>query len=204
LSLPDSSDKIAGALKGAVIDVFIYNVGIWEKEGFQDHYDFEKDHPEDIAKIIQVNTSAIACVQKLLPNLKKSENAKVFLIGSTAGLENTDNKQVAFVASKFALRGIGNSLREHVRKYGIGVTCVNPGEIAAQIPYEDGAKKAISVYQGTRIPVQDIVSLAKCVSNLSKVSCVKEINIPAMFDTNNGSPLREPLFCGSVAYSWPS
>jgi short-subunit dehydrogenase len=204
LSLPASSDKIVGALNGAVVDVIIYNVGIWEKEGFQDHYDFEKEDPEDIARIIQVNiTTAIVCVQKLLPNLKKSENAKVFLIGSTAGLENTDNKQVAFVASKFALRGIGNSLREHERKYGIGVTCINPGEIAAQIPYEDGAEKAISVYHGTRIPVQDIVSLVKCVASLSKVSCVKEINIPAMFDTNDGSPSREPTFCRSVAYSWP-
>ncbi len=108
----------------------------------------------------------------------------MILIGSTAGLENTNNKQVTFVTSKFSLRGIGNALREHTREYGIGVTCVNPGEIAAGIPYEEGAEKAISLFNGTRIPVQDIVSLVKCVVNLSNVSCVKEIHIPAMLDTN--------------------
>ncbi|MGG1754232.1 short-chain dehydrogenase, partial [Bacillus pumilus] len=35
-----------------------------------------------------------------------------------------------------------------------------------------------------RIPVQDIVELARCVIHLSRVSCVKEINVPAMTDLN--------------------
>lgn len=185
LSLLTASSEIADVLENETIDVLVYNVGIWEKEGFQDHYDFEQDDPTDIANLIQVNiTSAITCIQKLLPHMKNSDNGKIFLIGSTAGLENTNHSQVSFVASKFGLRGIGNVLREHVRKYSIGVTCINPGELAAEIPYEDGAEKAIDAYNGTRIPVQDIVSLVKCVANLSKVSCVKEIHIPAISDLN--------------------
>jgi short-subunit dehydrogenase len=185
LSEPASGDQIAEALADKTLDVLIYNVGIWEKEGFSEHYDFERDDPAEIAEMIHVNvTSPITCIQKLLPNLKQSDNAKIFLIGSTAGLDNTNNQQVTFVASKFGLRGITNALREHTRKYGIGVTCINPGDLAAEIPYEEGAEKAISLYGGTRIPVQDIVSLVKCVVNLSQASCVKEIHIPAMLDTN--------------------
>lgn len=185
LSQLHSGEKIASALEDKTIDVLIYNVGIWEKEGFTDHYDFEQDDPKDIAQMLQVNVSSpIICIQKLLPHLKKSDNAKIFLIGSTAGLDHTNNNQVTFVASKFGLRGIANALREHTRKYGIGVTCINPGELAAEVPYEEGAEKAISMYDGTRIPVQDIVALVKCVISLSKVSCVKEIHIPAMTDTN--------------------
>jgi short-subunit dehydrogenase len=185
LSKSDASNRIANTLNGVKLDVLIYNVGIWESKGFREGYDFENDDPEEIAKIIHVNvTSAITCIQKLLPNLKKSDNAKIFLIGSTAGLENNQLTQISFVASKFGLRGIGNSLREHVKKYGIGVTCINPGEIATQIPYEDGIEKVLTTYNGTQIPLQDIVSLVKCVMNLSKASCVKEINIPAMLDTN--------------------
>lgn len=184
LSLPTSCDKIARFLNDDIIDVLIYNVGIWERNGFRDDYNFEKDDPQEIAEIINVNViSTITCIQRLLPNLKKSENGKILLIGSTAGLENTDFTQVSFVASKFGLRGIGNSLREHLKKYGIGVTCINPGEIATQIPYEDGIEKVISTYNGTQIPLQDIVLLVRCVINLSKASCVKEINIPAMFET---------------------
>lgn len=185
LAKPDASHLIANTLNDVTIDVLIYNVGIWESKGFRDDYDFEQDDPAEIANIININvTSAITCIQKLLPNLKKSDNAKIFLIGSTAGLEHNDFTQVSFTASKFGLRGIGNSIREHVKKYGIGVTCINPGEIATQIPLEDGIEKVLSTYGGTQIPLQDLISLVKCVMNLSKASCVKEINMPAMLDTN--------------------
>jgi short-subunit dehydrogenase len=160
LSLADASTQIANTLCGVTLDVLIYNVGIWESKGFRDDYDFEKDTVDEIANIINVNlTSAITCIQKLLPNLKKSDNAKIFLIGSTAGLENNDFTQISFVTSKFGIRGMGNSLREHVKKYSIGVTCINPGEIATQIPYEEGIDKVLSAYNGTQIPLHDIVSL---------------------------------------------
>lgn len=185
LSKTDAYNLIANTIKGHIIDVLIFNAGIWESNGFREDYDFEKDDPDEISRIINVNViAAITCIQKLIPNLKKSANAKIVLIGSTAGLENNDFTQVSFVASKFGLRGIANSLREHVKKFGIGVTCINPGEIATQVPLEDGIEKVLSAYNYTQIPLQDIVSLVKCVISLSKASCVKEINIPAMFDAN--------------------
>ncbi|MCR8656455.1 SDR family NAD(P)-dependent oxidoreductase [Paenibacillus endoradicis] len=177
--------KIVASLQEEMLDVLIYNVGIWEKSGFEDEYNFDHDDPVDIANIIHVNmTSTITCIQALLPNLRKSEAGKVILIGSSAGLDHTNNSQVSFVASKFGLRGITNALREHVRKDGITVTCINPGELAADIPYEDGPDKAINEYNGTRIPVQDMISLVKCVISLSRAACVKEINVPAITDTN--------------------
>ncbi|MEN2442569.1 SDR family oxidoreductase [Bacillus aerius] len=173
------------ALKNQTIDVLIYNVGLWEKRGFEDDYSFDLDQPEDIAHLINVNvTSTITYIQALLPHVRTSENGKIIVIGSTAGLDHTNLSQVSFVASKFGLRGIVNALREHVRKDKISVTCINPGELAAEVPYEDGAEKAIALYDETRIPVQDIVELARCVIHLSRVSCVKEINVPAMTDVN--------------------
>lgn len=110
-------------------------------------------------------------------------NRTVFIC-STAGLEHANNSQVSFVASKFGLRGIANALREHVRKDQIAVTCINPGELAAEISYEEGAQKALETYDSTRIPVQDIISLVACIIGLSEAACVKEIDIPAMQDTN--------------------
>lgn len=128
-------------------------------------------------------TSTITYIQALLPHVRTSENGKIIVIGSTAGLDHTNLPQVSFVASKFGLRGIVNALREHVRKDKISVTCINP-ESWRRVPYEDGAEKAIALYDETRIPVQDIVELARCVIHLSRVSCVKEINVPAMTDVN--------------------
>ena len=50
-----------------MIDVIIYNVGIWEKRGFEDDYDFTKDNPNDIHHLIQTNiTSPIVFLQALL------------------------------------------------------------------------------------------------------------------------------------------
>ncbi|MFJ5564957.1 SDR family NAD(P)-dependent oxidoreductase [Lysinibacillus xylanilyticus] len=173
------------ALKDVVIDVLIYNVGVWEKRGFEDDYTFDNDEVADIANLININlTSTITYIQALLPNLRQAKSGKIVLIGSTAGLDHSNNAQVSFVTSKFGLRGITNALREHVRKDKISVTCINPGELAAEVAFEEGSEKAIKLYEGTRIPVQDIVAIVQCIINLSPVSCVKEINIPAITDMN--------------------
>ncbi|AJS58576.1 SDR family NAD(P)-dependent oxidoreductase [Paenibacillus sp. IHBB 10380] len=185
LSSQQQIPSLKETLKDIAIDVLIYNVGVWEKRGFEDDYTFDKDEVGDISNLININlTSTITYIQALLPNLRQSKNGKIILIGSTAGLDHTNNEQVSFVTSKFGLRGITHALREHVRKDLISVTCINPGELAADVPYEEGAEKSIMLYQGTRIPVQDIVSIVQCVINLSPVSCVKEIHIPAITDLN--------------------
>ncbi|MBU5354039.1 SDR family NAD(P)-dependent oxidoreductase [Paenibacillus silvae] len=185
LSELQAARHIAEQLRGETLDVLIYNVGIWEKEGFEEHYTFDEDEPADIQQLIHVNvTSTIVCIQALLPQLRLSAAGKIIVIGSTAGLSNAGSTQVSFVASKFALRGITEALREHTRKDRIAVTCINPGELAAEIPYEAGAERALSEYDGTRIPLQDIVSIVQCVISLSNAACVKEINVPALTDLN--------------------
>ncbi|WP_091013668.1 MULTISPECIES: SDR family oxidoreductase [Paenibacillus] len=185
LSELQAAEHIANQLQGETLDVLIYNVGIWEKEGFEEHYTFDRDEPADISQLIHVNvTSTIVCIQALLPHLRQSEAGKIILIGSTAGLSNAGNSQVSFVASKFAIRGVTEALREHTREDRIAVTCINPGELAAAIPYEDGMERALAEYDGTRIPLQDMVAIVRCIISLSKAACVKEINIPALTDTN--------------------
>jgi len=185
LSELQAAEHIANQLQGETLDVLIYNVGIWEKEGFEEHYTFDRDEPADISQLIHVNvTSTIVCIQALLPHLRQSEAGKIILIGSTAGLSNAGNSQVSFVASKFAIRGGTEALREHTREDRIAVTCINPGELAAAIPYEDGMERALAEYDGTRIPLQDMVAIVRCIISLSKAACVKEINIPALTDKN--------------------
>lgn len=80
------------------------------------------------------------------------------------------------------LGGVVHALRECLREYHIPVTSLNPGNVAAEIAYEAGAEAAIQTYDGTRIPMQDLVLLLRCVRQLSRVACVKEIDIPAMPD----------------------
>lgn len=177
--------QLTSELAGKVVDVLIYNVGIWEERGFEDDYNFDFDQPSAIETLIQTNVTApIIYLQSLLPNIRKSANGKIILIGSTNGLENNNSPQVSFVASKFAIRGIAHALREHLRMDSVGVTCLNPGNLAAEIPYEEGQEKALRIYGGSRIPLQDMVQLVRSLLLLSPAACVKEIDIPAMQDEN--------------------
>ncbi len=185
LSSGNAGQKLVEALADSKLDVLIYNAGVWENHAFGSEYDFEKVSPEETHNIISVNlTAAIICIQSVLPNLKQSASGKIILIGSTSGLENTGSPEVAYTASKFGLRGLGHALRENLRSDGIAVTCINPGEVAAEIPFERGAEAAVSAYHGARIPVQDLVALVRCLISLSRVACVKEIDVPAITDSN--------------------
>ncbi len=185
LALSGASRRVSEVLGDARLDVLICNAGIWEAGAFGDAYDFEKGSEEEIRSILAVNlTSAITFARAVIPNLRRSDRGKIILIGSTSGLENTRSPEVAYSASKFGLRGVAHALREVLRKERIAVTCINPGEVAAEIPYERGAEEAISAYGGARIPVQDLVAIVRCLMSLSGAICVKEIDAPALMDRN--------------------
>lgn len=186
LSVPQTAAvKISEAIGDRVIDFLLYNAGIWEENAFESElkYSFEQSTPEEMEQIIHVNLlSAILCTQKLIPNLKLSSNPRVVYISSLSGLDNSGTPEVANTASKFGLRGVVHALRECLRQDKIPVTSLNPGNIAAEISYDAGAEAAIRIYDSTRIPMQDLVLLLRCLRQLSRVSCVKEIDIPAMPD----------------------
>jgi short-subunit dehydrogenase len=184
LSSNTTSQQIVTALDGQKLDALVYNVGIWESTAFSDDYDFEEINPVDHERILQVNLlSAIHCIQAVLPNLRHANHAKIILIGSISGVENTGSPEVAYVASKFGVRGIAHALRENLRADGIAVTCMNPGMIATEVPYAAGIDQALAQFNDTQIPVHDVVAIARCILSLSHASCVKEISMPAMADT---------------------
>ncbi len=184
LSVPQTAiAQVSKTIGSRTIDFLLYNAGIWEKNAFEPSYSFEQSTPEEMERIIQVNLlSAILCTHRLIPHLKRSSNPRVVYISSLSGLDNSGAPEVANTASKFGLRGVVHALRECLREAQIPVTSLNPGNLAAEIPYEAGAEAAIQAYDGARIPMQDLVLLLRCLRQLSRVSCVKEIDIPAMPD----------------------
>jgi NAD(P)-dependent dehydrogenase (short-subunit alcohol dehydrogenase family) len=184
LSVPQSAAvKISEAIGDRPVDFLLYNAGIWEENAFEPTYAFEKSTPEEMEQIIHVNLlSAILCTHCLIPHLQRSSNPRVVYISSLSGLDNSGAPEVANTASKFGLRGVVHALRECLREDRIPVTSLNLGNIAAEIPYEAGAEAALQTYDNRRIPMQDLVLLLRCLRQLTRVSCVKEIDIPAMPD----------------------
>ncbi|MDM1406779.1 SDR family oxidoreductase [Myroides sp. DF42-4-2] len=167
------------------LDYLIYNVGIWEQEAFEDTYDFEQSSETEIIQIIQTNvTACLLSLQAFIPHLKQSPNAKIILIGSTWGLENHKGREVAFSASKFALRGMVHALRESLREHSIGISVLNLGYLATEYDHRVAVEDVIAQTDGALIPLEDVLAAIRFVLQTSRATCVKEINMPAMKDFN--------------------
>ena len=186
LSCPDQA---AAAIKQRIgrekIDVLIYNVGIWESTAFTDHYNFNEIPSLEIHKIIHTNiTACIQSIQSLIENLKLSDNAKIILIGSTWGVDNHNGSEVVFSATKFALRGIAQSLREILRDDAIGVSVLNLGYLASEYDIAIPAAQILEETDYSLIPLSDAIQAILFIISTTKAACVKEILMPAMADRN--------------------
>lgn len=183
LGQPDAAQRIASILGESPLDVLLYNAGIWESNAFSSDY-----RPEDVSlsetmQIMQVNlSSTILTIQALLPNLRRSANSKIIVIGSINGLENyTHGREVAYGASKFGLRGMTHALRENLRTDRIAVTCVNPGSFGSY--WMEGERLLTDTTdRDDLISTEDMVSTFKWLVSLSNRTCAKEIDLPAMLD----------------------
>ena len=180
-----SVHQIKDIINDNKIDVLIYNVGIWETNAFTDEYDFEKISPLEINQMISTNiTTCIQSLQALLKNLRASNNAKVILIGSTWGVENHNGKELIFSATKFALRGVAESLREILRNDLIGVSILNLGYLATEYEIDTPIEKVLKETDYSLIPLADVIHAIKFIMSTSKGACIKEILMPAMKDIN--------------------
>ena len=99
-------------------------------------------------------------------------------MGALSGLDNFPAKEVANTASKFGLRGVVHALREELRQEHIAVTIINPGNIATPEVLED--LKQAGKPETNAIPLSDLLNVIDCVLSLSRSSCIKEIQLPAM------------------------
>ena len=108
----------------AELDAILCNVGVWEDKAFTDDYDFLADSPQQIARLLDINiTGTILLLQRLIPRLLGRAKPQLVLTGSTSGLPRSGRPEVAFGASKAALSGIADALRERFRAQRLAVTC---------------------------------------------------------------------------------
>ncbi|MDF3195032.1 SDR family oxidoreductase [Pseudomonas sp. 1928-m] len=174
---------IEQAVAGEGLDTLIYNLGIWEELAFDPAYDFLADQDSQLQEIISCNiTSTIVLIKRLLPLLLNSANPRIILTGSTSGLSQSGRPEVAFGASKFALRGIADALREGYRQQRLGVTCLNLGYLNTEDALDTPRALAEQRGEGHLIPVHDVVQIVRMTLSLSSTSFVKELTLPAILD----------------------
>ena len=84
---------------------------------------------QQIEQLMTVNFTAQAFLTRtLLPKLKQKSQSNLIYIGSEAALKGSRNGSI-YCASKFALRGFSQALRDECGKSSLRVSLINPGMV---------------------------------------------------------------------------
>ncbi|HEL2978618.1 TPA: SDR family oxidoreductase [Stenotrophomonas maltophilia] len=177
-----AADQIA-AEAPADIDVLIHNLGIWEEKAFSDAYAFLDESDAALAQLIDVNvTATLMLLRRLLPRVLQAPRPQLVLTGSTSALPRSGRPEVAFGASKFALNGIADALREGFRDRRLAVTSLQLGYLntddALSVPLAEAAARG----DGELVPVHDVVAMVRALLQLSPSGFVRELVLPAIAD----------------------
>lgn len=112
------------AEKEGCIDVLINNAGMGIGGAL------ELATPEEID--LQMGTNFMGCVnlcQAVLPYMRKARNGKIINLSSIGGVMGLPY-QGFYSASKFAIEGFSEALSAEVKRFGIKVSMVEPGDFA--------------------------------------------------------------------------
>lgn len=105
------------------IDAVVFCAGIGQFGGLE-----EFSYPQ-IEQLLTINfTSSAFLTRALLPALKRKPHSDLIFIGSEAALKGS-RKGALYCASKFAVRGFTQALREECAKSNVRVCLINPGMV---------------------------------------------------------------------------
>ncbi|HEX8140058.1 MAG TPA: SDR family NAD(P)-dependent oxidoreductase [Pyrinomonadaceae bacterium] len=94
---------------------------------------FEQVSEQDFEWLFEINFwGVVRMTRAFLPALHGSDDARIVNLSSVFGLIAPPG-QVAYAASKFAVRGFSEALRHELEGSRIGVTVVHPGGVATSI-----------------------------------------------------------------------
>jgi short-subunit dehydrogenase len=125
---PEEVEAWAEAVKAhfGACDILINNAGITHMATFEQHT------LKDWERVFRVNLwGVIHCTHSFLPLLKASKG-QIVNISSLFGIIAIP-AQPAYIASKFAIRGLSEALWEELQEDEISVTVVHPGGLSTKI-----------------------------------------------------------------------
>ncbi len=117
----------------------------------------------------------------VLPRLKKQKSGDVVIIGSEASIGAGKNGAM-YCASKFALRGLAQSLREECSKRGVRINLINPGMV--KTPFFDDLSFSPGDDVDNYLTPEDVAKAVRLI--LTSPSSV-------VFDEINLSPLKKVI-----------
>ncbi|MDD1609718.1 MAG: SDR family oxidoreductase [Methylococcaceae bacterium] len=151
------------------IDTVIFAAGFGQFGSLE-----EFSYPQ-IEALMTVNfTSQVFLTRALLPQLKRKKRADLIYIGSEAALKGS-RKGAMYCASKFALRGFTQALREECSNSGVRVCLLNPGMV--KTPFFDTLSFAPADNETNYLLPEDIAETVDYVLNSRAHIVIDEINL---------------------------
>ena len=128
---------------------------------------------QEIRSLLDLNfLSHVYLIKQLLPHLKKKKQADVIFIGSQAGLKG-QRKGSIYCASKFALRGFAQSLREECSTSNVRISIIQPGMV--RTPFYENLNFQPGKYDSHAIAPEDIAQMILTILNIRKETILDEI-----------------------------
>jgi NADP-dependent 3-hydroxy acid dehydrogenase YdfG len=151
------------------IDTVIFSAGYGQFGSLE-----EFSYPQ-IEALMTVNfTSQVFLTRALLPQLKRKQRADLIYIGSEAALKGS-RKGAIYCASKFALRGFTQALREECSNSGVRVCLINAGMV--KTPFFDTLSFAPADHETNYLLPEDIAETVDYVLNSRSHIVIDEINL---------------------------
>lgn len=114
---------VEAEVKFGPVDILVNNAGIAPNKPIEDTTE------EEYRKVIDVNQLSVFLGMKaVFTSMKKAKTGSIVNISSLAGLIAGRN-QIAYIASKFAVRGMTKAAALEFGEYGIRVNSIHPGII---------------------------------------------------------------------------
>lgn len=152
------------------IDILVHSAGVFSM-GL-----LESSSVEDFDKQYRVNVRAPYILTQILLPMVKTHSGQIVFINSSVGLKAMA-KVSQYAATKHALRGIADSLREEVNADGIRVLSVFPGRTATPMQ-ETVHKMEGKVYQPEQfMQPEDVAAVVINALSLPQSAEVTDINI---------------------------
>lgn len=128
-----------------------------------------------INDLMAVNFISVAILlRRFLPILKQQNQGKIIAIGSEAGLKGTTQGGV-YCASKFALRGLMQSIRAESAHNGIAVSLINPGMV--KTPFFSELNFSPGENKGEFLTAEDVVECICSIINMPDSAVIEELNM---------------------------
>jgi NADP-dependent 3-hydroxy acid dehydrogenase YdfG len=149
--------------------------GIIFAAGFGQFGSLEEFSYPQIETLMAVNfTSQVFLTRALLPQLKRKAHSDLIYIGSEAALKGS-RKGSIYCASKFALRGFTQALREECSKSGVRVCLINAGMV--KTPFFDTLSFEPADDASNYLLPEDIAQTVDYVLNTNPSIVIDEINL---------------------------